>query len=423
MDARSEITRRNFLKKTAFISGSTAVIGSLPWIKAIAENPASASSSLDKVNIGIIGVGTRGKKLLLHFLEMENVNVVAFCDVYQPNYDRAVQLTGGKTKGYTDYLEMIARKDIDGIVIATPVFLHPEMTINSLQAGKHVFCEKAMSNTAEEAKAMVEAHKATGKNLQIGHQRLFDPKYLKALEKVRSGEFGPITHIRANWYLYGSWRREVPAEFDDLLNWRIKRKYSLGLMTELASHQTQVANWFIGKVPVSVSGSGSINYWKDGRDTFDSVNVVYSYDDGSHLQLNSHLSNWHYGLEEQVMGPKATMELEEGKFYLQSPPPPPGIVQLISNVEKSVFETIPIGGPSWVKNTGSKMKGEYLVDERDYPEATTLELEAFVQSIKDNKQIPGILEEGYWGSIAAILGNQAMEEKKVIFFTDDLKIL
>jgi hypothetical protein len=150
--------------------------------------------------------------------------------------------------------------------------------------------------------------------------------------------------------------------------------------------------------------------------------VIYSYPSGVNFAFNSGLTNWHYGLEEQVMGPDGTMELEKGLYYLQNPPPAPGIQQLITNIEKSMFETLPIGGASWVIKAGTDLKGDVLTDQYPVPNSTTLQLEGFVNSIRENKQIPEVLEQAYYGTVAAILGQYAMEQKKTIYLTDDMKI-
>jgi predicted dehydrogenase len=416
-------SRRAFLKNLTAFAGISAIPGFVPWLNILNASPAGKPAASDKVRIGIIGVGSRGSKLLQHLQLVPGVEIAAVCDNYRPHYQRAIELAGKQAKAFHDYKKLLELKELDGVVVATPIYNHKPITIDSLQAGKHVFCEKAMANTVADSMDMVKAHRATGKNLQIGHQRMFDVTYLEALKKIHDGDFGPITHIRANWYLNASWRKpDVPPALEKKLNWRMYQEQCLGLMSELACHITQVANWFTGEIPEYVVGSGSINYYKDGRTNYDNVNVVYSYPNGVNFTFNSILTNWHYGLEEQIMGPKATMELEKGRFYLQNPPPAEGMKKLITDIEKSVFETIPIGGASWIVNTGNTMKGDMIVDQYPLPNATTAELEAFVNSIRENKQIPGVLEEAYYGTITSILGHQAMEEKKAVFLTDDMKI-
>ena len=101
-------------------------------------------------------------------------------------------------------------------------------------------------------------------------------------------------------------------------------------MTELASHQIQVANQVLQDHPSEVWGAGSINHWHDGREVYDNVNLVYKYPSGTQLIYDSMTSNKHYGYEEQIMGPLGTMELERGKMWDEYPEPAPAIMELIT---------------------------------------------------------------------------------------------
>ena len=160
----------------------------------------------------------------------------------------------------------------------------------------------------------------TGKILQIGHQRLFDPKYIDGIQRIRNGELGKLGQIRAYWHRNANWRRPVPEgkpHLEKKINWRLYRDSSAGLITELASHQIQVANWAVGEPPVSVMGAGSIVYWKDGREVYDNVALIYTYRNGMQFIYDSMISNKKYGLEEQIMGDKGTMELEVNKHYFR----------------------------------------------------------------------------------------------------------
>jgi predicted dehydrogenase len=244
------------------------------------------------------------------------------------------------------------------------------------------------------------------------------------MEFIRAGQLGNITQMRAYWHRNNDWRRTVPSpELEKKINWRLYKEFSCGLMTELASHQIQVANWALGEFPDKIMGAGSINYWKDGREVHDNVNLVYSYPGGTQLIYDSCTSNKHYGLEEQIMGPKGTMELEAGKMFSETPPPAPGILHLLNNIEHRVFDTIPLGGASWVPDTPSKNKGEYILDEDLEDDGTQLELEAFAYSVKKNKIDPEHIRQAYYASIAALLGFMAIEEEKVIVVPENLKIV
>ena len=258
---------------------------------------------------------------------------------------------------------------------------------------------------------------------QIGHQRLFSPAYLRAHELVKNGEIGAITQIRAYWHRNGDWRNPVPnPELEHRLNWRLYRAYSCGLMTELASHHMQVANWFLGAHPLSVVGYGSINFWKDGRELYDNVNVVYRYPGGIHVIFDSLISNRFYGAEVQIMGPKGTVEGESGRLFSEKPPPAPGIVQLINNLERGVFETIPIGGPSWVPDLKKDTKGIYLPQAPENDDGTGISMAAFANAIRLNEPIPGMMEQACQAGVCVLMGQTAMEQGREVTWPEGFKI-
>lgn len=407
------------------ILASTALMA-YPWLNTWASSPAGIPTG-EKVRIGFIGVGSRGRALLLNLKGIAdelNIEIAAVCDDYEPNYKRALELMEGKARAFHDYREMLDMIDLDAVIIATPLHEHAHMTVNALEAGKHVFCEKAMARHLPDVKKMADAHYNTGRILQIGHQRMYDHRYLKAIDMIRNGDIGQLTQIRAYWHRNNDWRRPVPKEHPELerkINWRLYDEYSCGLMTELASHQIQVANWLKDDFPVSVRGAGSINYWKDGREVYDNVATIYSYADGTQFIFDSMTSNRHYGLEEQIMGDKGTLELESNLFFSETPPKPPGILQLINDIEHSIFDNIPIGGPSWVPETAMKYKGEKILPELDFNE-NQLQLEAFVNSVREGKPLPGVFEQGYWASVWTLLGHQAMRENSIFELPEEYNI-
>ena len=154
---------------------------------------------------------------------------------------------------------------------------------------------------------------------------------------------------------------------------------------------------------------------------YDNVNLVYTYPSGTHLLYDSMTSNKKYGCEEQVMGPLGTLEMEAGKFFSENPPPAPGIIQLINQIEKKVFDVVPIGGPSWVPDDPSEDKGKYITQVIK-SDGTAMQMDAFANAVRENKIIPGILEEGYYASIATLLGDQALSERRVVSWPDEYNL-
>ena len=405
--------RRDFLKEMgAFAASST--LASFPWLNAFSTENGKNIAASDRVRIALVGVGSRGMALLLNLQQIENVEVVAVCDNYEPNYQRAIELTNGTAKSFYDHRKLIDTvKDLDAVIIATPLHEHAHITVDFLKAGIHVFCEKSMARTIKDAKDMVDTSLNTGRILQIGQQRLFNPVYLEALERIKAGEIGQITQVKAFWHRNNDWRRPVPSpELEHKINWRMYSEYSGGLMTELAAHQVQVANWFIDEVPLQVMGSGSICFWKDGREVYDQVALVYDYPGGAKCIYDSMIANKHYGLEEQIMGNKGTIEPEINRIYSENPPQAPGIKQLLRSIQSDLFEIIPIGGATWLPETASNYYGEMITPYENND--TFLQLVGFVKAVKAGKPYPNLLREGFHATVAVLLGLQAMDENRVV---------
>lgn len=426
MEDLLKLNRREFLKKISVITGSTAALASMPWLK-IFNNDVYAKSANDKVRLGFIGIGDRGSVLLKNvqaFESLLNVEIAAICENYEPNYQRAIQYTTGKAKPFYDYRKLLEMKDLDGIVIATPLAEHCHITVDALNAGFHVFCEKAMARTLDDTKKMYDEHIRTKRILQLGHQRIFNPIYLSAIEKIRKGEIGQITHMRAYWHRHGDWRRAVPKgkpELDRVINWRLYDDLSAGLFTELLSHQMQVANWVKDSFPTSVVANGSLIYYTKNREVHDHISCLYYYPDGTQFMYDSINSNKYYGCEEQILGSKGTMELELNKVYSETPPSPPAILQLVNDMEKGIFNTIPIGGASWVPETAVKYKGEYITDNYKMDE-TKLQLEAFTRYIREGKAPEELPIQGYYSSVWSLLAEQAAKTQQRVTLDEKYRI-
>ncbi len=422
----SNITRRSFLKG-GLIAG-TVMLTPASLINILAQNKSSRIK--DKVRLGVVGAGSRGQYLISTVNTLknrENMELVAFSDIYEPNIKDSLKLVPN-AKVFRDYREMLEMRDLDGVIIATPLHEHAHITVDALESGLHVFCEKSMAKTLEENYAMAEAHYRTGKILQIGHQRLFDPRFLKGMEMIHAGELGLITQIRAFWHRHNDWRREVPAdkpELERFINWRLYRESSLGLMTELASHHIQVANWAKKANPIEVRGAGSISYWKDGREVEDNIALIYSYEDGTQFVYDSMIQNRKYGLEIQIMGDKGTMELEGNRMFYEDPPDmpkPPGIVQLIKDLEANVFGTVILGNPSWEPELAIKENGVPVLANNDRPDwwptfewrdGSMEQIIGFADAIREGKAIPGLFEQCYYSSAWTILGQEAIDTGEV----------
>lgn len=385
-DNRDGLSRRDFLKGS-LVTAAAVGIGSTGVFTSARAGEIGPN---DVVNAAIIGTGSQGGYLLSRAVKVPNVKWVTVCDIYEPNLNRGLKIAAGAA-GCKDWKQVIEDKSIQAVIIAAPITLHAPMAIEALKAGKHVMCEKMMAYSITDAKKMAQTAKQTGMKLQIGHQRCYDPNYQHAQKMVRDGIIGKVTHVRAQWNRNASWRRPVPKDTTDQhINWRLYRKLSQGLMAELGSHQINVVNWMIGETPSAVMGSGGIDYWKDGREVFDNVQLIFEYPSGIRCTYQSLTTNQFDGATEQIMGDKGTIILSPGKAMLYKEPKADELVW------ESMAHTEKVGGKTGIVLDASKSprlqkeaaQGEAIAgaDPKVKKDDYLLELEDFFLSIRDGHE-------------------------------------
>lgn len=423
MDNESKkMDRRSFLEALGGLSLAGATLAAFPWLQSCTPGAVKELKG-EKTRIGLIGPGSRG---LYHLTNLVNfipeAQVVALCDVYEPNLKAASEMCP-QAKLYDDYRRLLEDPEVDSVVIAAPLHLHHEMTVAALEAGKNVFCEKAMAYTLEDCLDMYVKGKNSDKVFIVGQQRLFDPKYLKAMEGVRRGDFGPVVNVRNYWFRNGDWRRPVPSpEYERLINWRMYREYSRGLMTELACHQLQNGSWAMGMYPEKVMGSGSLVYWKDGREVFDSVAVIYTFPNGVNMTFESVISNKHFGMGEQILCKDAMIDLLGSRIYYENPAPKSGLRQLLAEIEQDVFNNSAFAGTSWTAESASSDKGISIMPEATMDDGSLATMQAFVHGCITGKQPEKVLEEAYYASVFSLLGDEAMLQQKTMTLPEQFKI-
>ncbi|RDE07546.1 gfo/Idh/MocA family oxidoreductase [Sphingomonas aracearum] len=415
-DAEFELSRRSFLHRVMAATAGAGIAAVSPWAAVAAQaSPAPG----DRVRLGVIGTGDRGRALIRNILKTRNCTIAALCDSYAPHLAKGRALVDPKVRSFADHRAMIDAGGLDALVIATPLDRHAQQAFDGFDAGLHVWCEKAMARTIADCGAMVTRSRARRKVLQIGHQRMFHPTYLAARKRVQAGEIGAITQIRASWHRNNSWRRKVPADATDRqINWRLYRDSSAGLMTELATHQLQVGNWFLDEAPARVIGSGSICHWKDGREVYDHVALVYEYSGGRKFIYTSLLNNARYGCEEQIQGSKGTIEAELGRIYQEVPPKVLALQRMQQDVQRGHKRTVPIGGATWFPELPVTTPGESL-GWGEYDE-TMLQFEGFGEAVRSGTPLPGLLAQAYDASVASLLGEQAMDRGEAVTWPTNL---
>jgi predicted dehydrogenase len=424
---------RQFIKDLGYITGGTTLLAGMPWLQSY--TPAKAQEiKNERARIALIGTGSRGQYHIHNLLQIPHAKIVALCDNYPPNLKAASDLCPD-AKTYTNYKKMLESREIDGVIIATPLNWHAPMVLDALAAGKHAFCEKAMALTMEECKAIYDAYQKTDKVLYFCMQRMFDEKYVKGMQMIHSGLIGDVVGARCHWFRNHDWRRPVPSpDLEKKINWRLYKESSGGLMTELGSHQLEVCNWATGLIPESAMGMGDIIYWKDGREVNDSVNVVYHYSNGVKINYESLISNKFNGMEDQILGNKGVMNLATGVYYLENEKvSDSGIEQLLTQISSKVFSSIPAAGASWRPETRVEYKPNYVLQgemhvnkglsmvgvEKDGSEDI---LSAFCQGCITGEKGKNIVEEAYSATMLCLLGNQAIAEQRKVNFPDEYKL-
>jgi predicted dehydrogenase len=327
---KEEINRRDFLHSAAAVGAGLAASRG-----AFAQSQGGREP--DDINVALLGAGSQGQVLVNSCLKIPGVRFKAVCDIWtaynRKRVSRMLKVYRHEHNTYTDYREMLDKeKDLDAVIVATPDFWHAPHAVTCLEAGLHVYCETAMSNTIEGARKMVRAARKAGKLLQIGLQRRSNPRYLhcqqqllqqyKLLGRIAavSGQWNRLVREPLGWperyafdkatlerYGYGSM-----AQFR---NWRWCRGLGGGPVVDRGSHQIDVFNWFLGTSPSSVMASGHTSYLdKKTHEWYDTVMVVYEYETdwgpvSVYYQILS--NNRSDGYFEKFMGDHGTLTTSE----------------------------------------------------------------------------------------------------------------
>jgi len=416
-----KIGRRSFIETLGELGVASAVLASFPWMQSCTGKKEQGITT-EKVRLGIIGTGSRGQYHINHLLNfIPEGEIVALCDNYDVNLKAASEMVPDASL-YDDYHKLLDDKSVDAVIVATPLHVHYEVTLAAFQAGKDVFCEKAMAHSIADCYDMYQKGIHSGQIFFIGQQRLFDPKYLLAMERIRRGDYGPVVNVRNYWFRNADWRRPVPSpELERHINWRLYREYSHGMMAELACHQLQNGSWALGMYPEKVMGSGSIIYWKDGREVFDNVAVIYTFPNGVNMTFESVISNKHFGMGEQILCKEATIDLPASRVYLETPPVKSGIEQMIADIEKGIFSNASFAGTSWNAETASADRGMAIMPEARGDGSIEI-LQAFCRSVITRQQPERILEEAYYASVFGILGDEAMQRGEILSLPQEYKL-
>ena len=413
---QQELGRRNFLRALAG-TPAVAALGAA----AIMKGPVLGGP----VRLGYVGLGGQGR-VLLEQTDARYGQVVALCDINPAQLqkaDEALERAGKPlARHYVDWMEMIDKEDLEALIVAAPLFLHAEMSVAGLDAGLHVLCEKMMARSVEGLRLMLEAARRTGRLLEIGHQRHYNPVFKAAYEGIiEPGLLGEVYYSRLHWHRNGSWRRPVespapgydPSEWgypdlERMINWRLYWDYSLGLLAELASHQVAIANWFFGAIPDAVVGHGGVFRYKDGREVPDHIYATFEYPEGRTALLSSIQSNAFGGYYEAFFGTEGTLVLRgESEAYLFDESE-----RKATGIEIAPRDGSPLGAASESRATeaaGGMMTAGQTLQQR--VNAYQLEISGFCASIRTGVPLACGPELAAGSARACLAAHEAMEKK------------
>jgi predicted dehydrogenase len=402
--------RRAFLKATAAgaVVGASGLVG-----RAHTGRPVAPS---DRINVGVIGPGSRGQELMRYMLRVPGVRFVALADVYDARFVAARKITEEETPAFADYRRLIDVPDLDAIVVATPLSLHAEHMVAAIRSGRHVYGEKSLGFTVDHCNRILAAARESTKQFMTGHQYRHAPWIQEAVKRVHAGEIGQVTHMQGYWHRNHSWRRPVPdPKLERLINWRMYREFSGGLMAELGSHQIDIANWVFGAPPESVMASGGIDYYKDGRETNDNVEAIFRYPSGGSLVFSSITTNALIGNRLMIYGTAGAVELtiEDATFYYEPTymkGPTSGEI-----VERGVTTgaTYATKGEMPYRGPGTTVK----VPEGAQGNPNHLATAAFFEAIRTNTRPFADAQIGYNSATAVALANRSIDQGKRLRFT------
>jgi predicted dehydrogenase len=395
----SSVSRRSFLQTTA-----TASALGLPAVNVLGAN--------ETINIGLIGTGGRCRHLMGALAKVPNTRMAALCDVYEPHLDLARKLVDPKAFVTRDYRELLNRKDIQAVLIASPDHWHVPMTVDAMAAGKDVYVEKPLTHKRTEAETITQAAAKHKRIVQVGTQQRSMTHIQRAYELVRAGRLGNIHKVHLTWNRNSDRVRRGPQnvdpkkldwkgflgnapkqEFDDyrFRNWRWFWDFGNGILTDLMVHWIDVAHWFLNlDHPTQAVTIGNHVTSRGVWETPDTIQTLLTYPGDIQIYFEGTFCNARNGSMIEFMGSEATLYIDRGRFELIPEPR-----------SKLKAEDMILG-------TGPRGRDFY-----DRPDGELQHLTNWIDSIRTGRQPSAPISAGVSAAAAAHLGNQAYRENRV----------
>jgi predicted dehydrogenase len=340
------LNRRRFLKVAGSATAGTVLGAKVYALTAEGPQNQSAIAANDHIQIALIGAGGQGQFDTRTAVQVPGVKLVAVGDCYDGRLERSKEVWGDDIFTTRDYREILARKEVDAVIVGTPDHWHKQVSIDAMKAGKDVYCEKPMIHVYADGSEMIEAARATNRILQVGSQRVSSIIYVKAKELLASGAIGQLNMVNAHWdrnSAMGAWDYTVPLDAstetcdwprflgaapqipfnpEHFFQWRKWKAYGSGVAGDLFVHLFSGTHFITGtNGPTRAMATGGLRFWKDGRDADDVLLGLFDYREGFNLALRV---NFVDGGEESegliFTGSEGTMEIGYDTLSLSRTP-------------------------------------------------------------------------------------------------------
>jgi len=407
------IDRRDFLKGAVATAALLFTAEELLAVEATAE----AAIPGPPVKFGVVGVGEWARKSILPVLSrLPSAQITAICDTYEPCLSRAKEIAPSAAT-LSDYRKLLESPDVEAVVVATPSYLHKDIALAAVQAGKHVYCESPLATTIEDAKAIALAGQGSKQVFQAGLQGRSNAMYRQGLKSIKAGELGDIAQVYTQANNRDSLRRVAPTpERERELNWRVSRATSPGLLGEIGIHNLDLVSWYLGGLPTAVIGSGAIMGWKDGRDVPDTVQCIFEYPNNIRAVFLCTIVSSFSSAYAVFQGSKCSLVVREKRGWITKEAEGEDRGWLRYATKEPCFgETgyCIIAGSTALLKAGKEPSKEGSLEPEH--EAIYLALENFICNIKqaprsgedEVPKIPGPVE-GYQAAVAALKANEAV---------------
>ncbi len=443
------LDRRAFLQTAARTATLAGAAGRFHTLLAEPAAPAPRSKN-DQIQLALVGAGIQGQHDTSFAVQVPGVKLVAAADCYDGRLTHIKEVYGQDVFTTRDYREILARKDVDAVLIAVPDHWHKQAASDAMAAGKDVYLEKPMIHVYPDGPAIIEAAKQTNRICQIGSQRVSSVVYLKAKELLQSGAIGKLNQVSAYWdrnSSLGAWNYTVPLDAstqtcdwerfqgtaphlawnaERFFQWRKWSDYGSGVAGDLFVHLFSGTHFITGAHgPTRAMATGGLRFWKDGRDANDVLLALFDYREGFNLSLRVNF------VDGGAEGEGFLFTGSEGLMEINGTTQSVTVTRTPREVEPGY--TVSTFADAMQKETVAKYRQKYPPEHPEGPPAQQTEtfvapksysdsydhFKNFFASVRSRKEPVEDPTFGFRAAGAALLGNMSIQKNAIIGWDPD----